>query len=264
MIIKVRKPEQYEIIPSSTLQDGRLQLDELGLLVRLISRPDGWEIRPVAIRKETGWGRERLCRVLRNLEKCGYLRRMSGHRSGPAGQQKTQKRPGTWEWTSELYAESQGTDFEMERIHRSRLTRTTVEPSTGEPSHGQPSDIISTDSNQYRSKSIPSSSNPGFDDGIKFLPTMDSQSLTSEEKEYIYLALRHGNINDPVGFEIAKRKEWDKLGGMSSLDRRQLEHRRRLEQGDASGQVSNDTAALMGLAGAFDDVSLTPATEEEK
>jgi len=246
MIIKVRKSRQYENIPVRTLQDQRLRLDELGLLVRLISRPDGWEIRPPAIRKETGWGRERLCRVLRNLEKCGYLRRFAGHSTEEGGHD-TKKVRGAWDWTSEIYAESQDIDFCEERLNRSRVTRTTAHPSTGEPCDGQPGCIINTDLNQHRSKSISSSSNPDLDDDKKFLALEQAQAR--EEDEYICLALRHGNITDPVGFEIAKRKEWARGGGgLSDLDRRQLEHRRRLEVAGQGQQVSNDTAALQGLA----------------
>jgi len=237
MIIKVSKPNQFEVIPRTTLQDARLRLDELGLLVRLLSRPNGWAVRPAALQKETGWGRERLGRVLAALERAGYLKRTRTH----------DDKTGKWVWQSELYAESEGQDF-----HHCRVTRRMVHPSMGEPSDGKPGDIDSTEVIDYRSKIISSSSNPDLDDDKKLL----AQDQAREEDEYIDLAMRHGNITDPVGFEIAKRREWAIRGGLSELDKRQLEHRRRLDrlEPERKGQkVSNDIAALMGLALAFND-----------
>jgi hypothetical protein len=207
-------------------------MDELGLLVRLLSRPDGWEVRPEALCRETGWGRDRLRRVLQNLEKCGYLQR----------QRQRDHKKGQWNWTSEIYAEAQDVDF-----HHRRVSRTMADPSTGQPSNGKPVDIEITEDIHYRFKTSPSSSEKD-DDGEK------------DREDYLDLAIRYGNINDPTGFRITKRKEWDRQGGLSARDSQQLADRRRRRDQEQENsppgpgqvrQVSNDTATLAGFAAAF-------------
>jgi len=144
MIIKVGSKKATSL-PNSTLRDKRLALDELGLLVRLLSRPAGWEIYPGALQKETGWGRDKLRKVLSSLESAGYLRRIKGRYQGD-----DPRKMGTWQWHSEIYAEAQ--DFQKHEpggeetapcpenpsmVHHGRVYRTTVGPSPVEPYDGE-------------------------------------------------------------------------------------------------------------------------------
>jgi len=178
MIIKVKKKNDFEIIPRETLQDPRLLMDELGLLVRLASFPTGWEIRPDHIEKTTGWGKERRRRVLDKLQRCGYLRRSRDRR-----------KDGSFIWACELYIESQDVDFKQKFLGEQRKVvgkdhedLPLPPPSMGEPSMGEstcrkPADIESTeveteqiiDNNkqQQRDVDVVSNKGPGSDSDLK-------------------------------------------------------------------------------------------------
>lgn len=45
---------------------------------------------------------------------------------------------------------------------------------------------------------------------------------SNKEKKYLELAKKHGGVHSPVGFEIAKKKQWEEGGGMSESDLSQL------------------------------------------
>lgn len=94
-IIRKKQQGEFTIISNNTLRDERLSLDALGLLARLLSRPENWVIRPWHLRQESNIGRTRLTRIIRELEAAGYLRR-----------KKTRRPDGTWDWTSEVYEEA--------------------------------------------------------------------------------------------------------------------------------------------------------------
>lgn len=243
MIIKIKKPRQYEVIPTSTLRDNRLQLDELGLLCRLLSRPDGWEVRPRALQNETGWGRERLRRVLTSLESHGYLQRVRSH----------DKKTGNWIWQSEIYAEAQPENFYHCRVTRPMGGPSMGDPSMGDPSDGEPDDIISKDSSQYRSKSIPPPK-PGQDQNqgggemthVHF-QLQDQDRFEDEEEEYVGLVMSHRSPDDPESYEQSLRARLKHQGGLSDRDRRQLEGWRAGQQIDLNN-CSNDTAGLAALA----------------
>jgi hypothetical protein len=95
-VIRRAQEQSFTVLPNSTIRDHRLSLDALGLLVKLISRPPNWEVRPHQLQKECSIGRDRLRRILAELEDSGYLVR-----------QKCRKPDGTWDWISEVYQEAQ-------------------------------------------------------------------------------------------------------------------------------------------------------------
>ncbi|MDP9019091.1 MAG: hypothetical protein M3N19_12325 [Candidatus Eremiobacteraeota bacterium] len=75
---------RWEAIPVELINDSRLEWDTRGIANWLIARPAGWEIRITALpnllrNQSMGVGRQRLRRVLRELENAGYLTR-SRHR----------------------------------------------------------------------------------------------------------------------------------------------------------------------------------------
>lgn len=94
-IIRVRHRRGYTSIADQTLRNPRLRLATLGLLVRLLSRPDGWEVRPGPLARECGIGRDQLRRLLRELESTGYLAR-----------RRSRDAQGQWSWGSEVYDQS--------------------------------------------------------------------------------------------------------------------------------------------------------------
>ncbi|GGE94487.1 hypothetical protein [Shewanella carassii] len=97
-IIRRAQGQEFTVLPNGTIRDTRLSLDALGLLVKLISRPPNWEVRPYQLQQECSIGRDKLRRLLAELENTGYLVRIKSRRSN-----------GTWDWVSEVHQEAQTT-----------------------------------------------------------------------------------------------------------------------------------------------------------
>jgi len=68
-----RKERGFTIISNAVAQDSRLSIKALGLLVRLLSRPDNWETNSEKLAREFGIGREQMQGVLRELSALGYM-----------------------------------------------------------------------------------------------------------------------------------------------------------------------------------------------
>jgi hypothetical protein len=82
-------------IPNATIADRRLSLDALGILVWLLAKHDGWEVRPGVLQEEFGLGRDKVRGLLTNLELAGYLRR-----------RQFRSENGRWDWVSEVFPTS--------------------------------------------------------------------------------------------------------------------------------------------------------------
>lgn len=269
MIIRVRRPKQYTSIPTKTLQDSRLTLAQLGLLVRLLSRPDGWEIRSATLRKECGVGRDALRGLLRGLEDTGYLLR--DLKQGNAGK---------WDCLSEIY------DTPVDHPRRISVPWRPVEEGPtvdglsvdglsvdGSSVDGQPGNIFNHDLSTIDSNQLTPPPKPALElepepenqgqvvggGGENLIPFPGQKNLKPGiEDEYLHLALKYGQIDYPEQFCNSKRKKWGENGGLSERDLRQLKHWRGIEAGERGIDMqncSNDTAALMGLALAFHEPS---------
>lgn len=68
-----RKDRGFTIVSNAVAQDARLSMRALGLLVRLLSRPDNWETNSTTLAAEFGVGREQTQGVLRELSGFGYM-----------------------------------------------------------------------------------------------------------------------------------------------------------------------------------------------
>ena len=68
-----RKDRGFTVISNSVAQDSRLSMRALGLLVRLLSRPDNWETNSTTLAREFDVGREQMQGVLRELTSFGYM-----------------------------------------------------------------------------------------------------------------------------------------------------------------------------------------------
>lgn len=73
IIRSARKERDFAIISNTVLQDSRLSMRGLGLLVRLLSRPDNWETNSESLAREFGCGREQMRSVLGELRDAGYM-----------------------------------------------------------------------------------------------------------------------------------------------------------------------------------------------
>ncbi len=79
-IFRVAKTENFTVLLNDTLRDSRLSLEALSVLVRLLSRPQDWQVHFEVLRRESQVGRDKLRRILRELGKAGYLIRKRIHR----------------------------------------------------------------------------------------------------------------------------------------------------------------------------------------
>lgn len=62
----------YFSMARCSAQDDALSFEALGLLTYLLSKPDDWKLM-VADLKRRGWGRDKVKRILKELETAGYL-----------------------------------------------------------------------------------------------------------------------------------------------------------------------------------------------
>ena len=77
-IIRNKTRDRYSVVLQSITTDTRLSLEDLGLLVKLLSLPDNWEFSEKELQKIfANDGLDSIRTSLKNLEKCGYLRRTS-------------------------------------------------------------------------------------------------------------------------------------------------------------------------------------------
>lgn len=72
MIIRRRHTGNFTTIGNELFGDERLQLDEVGILTFLLSRPDNWEVRRPALMRRWRVGRDALRRIVTNLVKYGW------------------------------------------------------------------------------------------------------------------------------------------------------------------------------------------------
>ena len=88
-IIRVEKKDNYSILPNAAINDKRLSLEARGLLVFLLSKPNDWRVNSRALTNISPAGRDKIRRILRELEQFGYLER-----------RRFQGKDGKFEWES--------------------------------------------------------------------------------------------------------------------------------------------------------------------
>jgi DNA-binding MarR family transcriptional regulator len=73
-IIRVERMSQpYTMIANATLQDTSISLEARGLLTYLLSKPDTWAVVVTWLQTEMNVGREKLNRIIKELENAGYI-----------------------------------------------------------------------------------------------------------------------------------------------------------------------------------------------
>lgn len=122
MSIIRRKRETWTTIPNEILNDDRLSLDALGLLVYMLSKPDNWTFKQDVMGERFGKGRDAMRSIMRNLSAAGYVRReLSRDKKGHIS---------TITIVSEIPEVGQPA---------------TAEPATDNPSVGQPVPLVKTE-----------------------------------------------------------------------------------------------------------------------
>jgi hypothetical protein len=79
VIIRSLAKRAYTVISNVPLNDDSLSWEARGLLAWLLSKPDSWKIIVVAIKNRGPAGRDKIERMLSELEKNGYLFRKQRH-----------------------------------------------------------------------------------------------------------------------------------------------------------------------------------------
>lgn len=239
MIIREHHPRQYTTIPTPTLRDNRLSLEALGLLVRLLSFPDIWEIKVGPLGRDCGVGRDKLQSLLRELRSVGYLRHEQYRGQG-----------GRWEWISEVYDQSHIQIAAMPNNGKA---------GDGKAGDGKAGDISINDSttDDLANKQLPQLKQAGEEQGSSRVLDSKPMGITLEQKRYCHLAtckaqeegrittsfkryegslLRLATNGDLDMGDLPELEEWAKKGGAGD---------RKLKSNKDSGfgDVSQDSSA---------------------
>lgn len=73
MIIRRQHTANFTTIGNQLVNDERLDADEVGIMLWLLSRPNDWEVRRAVIARRWRYGRERIARVFQNLIRTGWV-----------------------------------------------------------------------------------------------------------------------------------------------------------------------------------------------
>lgn len=72
-IKRTKRTNQFVIVANAVARDPHLSLRARGLLLTLLSLPDGWETSTVAVARDVKEGRDAVRTAARELEQAGYL-----------------------------------------------------------------------------------------------------------------------------------------------------------------------------------------------
>lgn len=80
--IRSGRKKGFVVLFRSAAQDGRLSLEARGLFALMVSLPEDWEYTVSGLAVKAGCGREKVRRLLKELQAVGYLIREQSHDSG--------------------------------------------------------------------------------------------------------------------------------------------------------------------------------------
>lgn len=95
MIIRVEKEREYFAVSNKVFNDERLSWEARGVLGYFLSKPDNWNPNAVDLWKRGPGGRDKARRIMKELEKFGYLER-----------KRTKNDKGQFEWEVIIYEKS--------------------------------------------------------------------------------------------------------------------------------------------------------------
>lgn len=131
-----RQRTTWTTVDNNIINDTRLTLKALGLLVYMLSKPNDWVFHQEQLGQTWGEGREAMRAMMNKLRECGYVRREYAHDA--------QGRIRTITVVSEL------PESPTDGLPVSRLNRQSVEPTDGKPAP-----IVKTDLNKRLNKNPP-------------------------------------------------------------------------------------------------------------
>jgi len=74
-LAKYQTDDPFTRVPNDAIEDERLDLRSRGLLVFMLSKPDGWTFRERSLAKQAGVGRDQVRSAMQKLIEAGYVRR---------------------------------------------------------------------------------------------------------------------------------------------------------------------------------------------
>lgn len=138
MIVRISKRERFLVVANSTVRDPRLSFKATGLLVFLLSMPDGWETSYRHLSTVKTDGEHSVRAALQELEAAGYLTR-----------ERKRDDKGQWSWESTIHEApcggNPGMDNPGEDDPSGEDRRTNERPKDVEPKQGSPEEQTSTD-----------------------------------------------------------------------------------------------------------------------
>jgi DNA replication protein DnaC len=81
VIIKTKWTESYTVVPNAIFEAG-LSAQAVGTLCYLIGRPDDWKVSAAELGKKFFCGRQRMNKIMQEIERAGYASRRVGGKSG--------------------------------------------------------------------------------------------------------------------------------------------------------------------------------------
>lgn len=83
-VVTRQRKENFAIIPNEVAEDSRLSFEARGVLCYLLAKPNNWKVRIQDIQNAGGIGRDKVYRILKELQSVGYIvldvRRGARHR----------------------------------------------------------------------------------------------------------------------------------------------------------------------------------------
>ncbi|MGI5963652.1 MAG: helix-turn-helix domain-containing protein [Lawsonibacter sp.] len=80
--VRSGRKKGFVVLFREVAQDSRLSLEARGLFALMVSLPDDWEYTVSGLAVKAGCGREKVRRLLKELQRVGYLIREQSHREG--------------------------------------------------------------------------------------------------------------------------------------------------------------------------------------
>ena len=79
-INRSRVAAQFTMLQNRLLNDRSVGAEALAVLVYLLSKPADWKVRVSDIQARFSWGRDKTQKVIRQLERAGFIRRQQGRK----------------------------------------------------------------------------------------------------------------------------------------------------------------------------------------
>ena len=125
-IVRAERPEQYFFtVRNDVARDSRLSFRARGILIAILSRPDGWSTTSAQLQNEGKEGREAIRTALRELRAHGYLKVV-----------RYQNAKGQWITSSTIYDTPQAVDAEPGSDYGASETSTESADMSGFPMGG--------------------------------------------------------------------------------------------------------------------------------